>query len=66
MIHMITNMIIFKSPEYSWLQICNVYDVNVIDWINTCSKIIFQRESNKQCTKTENKKTCHTKTENQN
>jgi len=26
-------MIIFKSPEYSCLWICNVDDVKVIDWI---------------------------------
>jgi len=39
-----TNMTIFKSPEYSCLWICNVDDVKVIviDWICTCSKLIFQ------------------------
>ena len=49
-----TNMTIFKSPEYSCLRICNVDDakVIVIDRICTCSKLIFQPESNKHHTKT--------------
>jgi len=53
-----TNMTIFKSPEYSCLQIWNVDDVKVIviDWICTCSKLIFQPELNKQRTKTGNQK----------
>jgi len=51
-----TNMTIFKSPEYSCLRIWNIYDTKVIYRIYTCSKLIFQPESNKQCTKTENKK----------
>ena len=53
-----TNMTILKSPEYSCLQICNVDDTKiiVIDWICTCSKLIFQPESNKHRTKTGNQK----------
>jgi len=56
-----TNMTIFKSPEYLCLRICNVYDakVIVIDRICTCSKLIFQPESNKHRTKMENKNTLH-------
>jgi len=52
-----TNMTIFMSPEYSCLWICNVDDakVIVIDRICTCSKLIFQPESNKHRTKTRNK-----------
>ncbi|KEH26917.1 hypothetical protein MTR_6g079360 [Medicago truncatula] len=44
-----TNITIFKSSEYSCLQICNVDDdkVIVIDRINTYSKLIFQPKSNK-------------------
>ncbi|AES86989.1 hypothetical protein MTR_4g018830 [Medicago truncatula] len=42
--------------EYSCLWICNVDDAKVIDRICTCSKLIFQPESNKHCTKTKNKK----------
>jgi len=54
----ITNMTILKSLEYSSLRICNVDDVKVIviDRICTCSKLIFQPESNKHCTKMENQK----------
>ena len=57
-----TNMTIFKSLEYSCLQICNADDakVNVIDRICTCSKLIFQPESNGKS------KTHRTKTGNQN
>jgi len=53
-----TNMTIFKSPEYSCLWICNVDDakVIVIDRICTCSKLILQLESNKHRTKTGNQK----------
>ena len=53
-----TNMTIFNSPEYSCLRVCSVDDakVIVIDRISTCSKLIFQPESNKHCTKTGNKK----------
>jgi len=53
-----TNMTIFKSLEYSCLRICNVDDakVIVIDRICTCSKLIFQPESNKHRTKTGNQK----------
>ena len=55
-----TNMTIFKSPKYSCFWICNVDDVKVIviviDRICSCSKLIFQPESNKHCTKTENQK----------
>jgi len=53
-----TNIIILKSPEYSCIRICNVDDakVIVIDRICTCSKLIFQSESNKQRIKTKNKK----------
>ncbi|AES74571.1 hypothetical protein MTR_6g008520 [Medicago truncatula] len=53
-----TNMTIFKYLEYSCLRICNVDNakVIVIDRICTCSKLIFQPESNKHCTKTGNKK----------
>ena len=51
-----TNMTIFMSLKYSCLHICNVGDakVIVIDRICTCSKLIFQPESNKHRTKTEN------------
>jgi len=53
-----TNMTIFKSPKYSCFRICNVDDTKiiVIDRICTCSKLIFQPESNKHRTKTENQK----------
>ncbi|KEH25253.1 cysteine protease, putative [Medicago truncatula] len=53
-----TNMTIFKSPKYSCLRICNFDDakVIVIDWVCTYSKLIFQPEPNKHCTKTGNKK----------
>jgi len=53
-----TNMTIFMSAEYSCLQICNVDDVKVIviDRICTCSKLIFQPESKKHCTKMGNQK----------
>jgi len=53
-----TNMIIFMSPEYSCIRICNVDDAKiiVIDRICTYSKLIFQPEANKHHTKTENKK----------
>ena len=49
-------MTIFKSSEYSCIQICNVDDVKVIDRICTCSKQIFQPKSNKHHTKKENQK----------
>jgi len=48
-----TNMTILKSLEYPYQQICNVDDAKVIDRICTCSKIVFQPESNKHRTKTE-------------
>jgi len=54
-----TNTTILKSPEYSYLRrICNVDDakVIVIDRMYTCSKLIFQSESNKHRTKTGNQK----------
>jgi len=53
-----TNMTIFKSLKYSCFWICNVDDakVIVIDQICTCSKLIFQPESNKHRTKTWNQK----------
>ena len=53
-----TNMTILKSPEYVYLRICNVDNVKVIviDRICTCSKLIFQPESNKHRTKTKNQK----------
>jgi len=53
-----TNMTIFKSLKYSCFRICNVDDakVIVIDRICTCSKLIFQPESNKHRTKTGNQK----------
>jgi len=53
-----TNMTIFMSPKYSCLWICNLDDakVIVIDRICTCSKLIFQPESNKHRTKTGNQK----------
>ncbi|AES89187.1 cysteine protease, putative [Medicago truncatula] len=49
-------MTIFMSPKYPCVQICNVDDskVIVIDRIYTCSKLIFQSESNKHRTKTGN------------
>jgi len=50
------NMTIFISPEYSCFRICNVDDAKVIDQIYTCSKLIFQPESNKHRTKTGNQK----------
>jgi len=61
-----TNMTIFKFLKYSCLRICNVDDVKVIviDRICTCSKLIFQPESNKNRTTTGNQKTHCTKTEN--
>ncbi|AES64089.1 cysteine protease, putative [Medicago truncatula] len=49
-------MTIFMSPEYLCLRICNVDDTKVIDRICTCSKLIFQPESNKHRTKTRNQK----------
>ncbi|KEH37220.1 cysteine protease, putative [Medicago truncatula] len=60
-------MTIFKSLKYSCPRICNVDDakVIVIDRICTCSKLIFQPESNKHPTKTGNQ-THRTKTGNQN
>ena len=63
-----TNMTIFKSPKYSCFWICNVDNakVIVIGRICTCSKLIFQLESNKHHTKTGNKNTHRTKMENQN
>ena len=53
-----TNMTVLKSPEYSCLWIYNVDDakVIVIDRICTCSKLIFQPESNKHRTKSGNQK----------
>jgi len=53
-----TNIAILKSPEYSYIRICNFDDakVIVIDRICTCSKLTFQPESNKQRTKTGNQK----------
>jgi len=53
-----TKMIIIKSLEYSCFRICNVDDAKiiVIDRICTCSKLIFQSESNKHRTKMENQK----------
>jgi len=51
-----TNMIILKSPEYPCLRICNADDAKVIDRICTCSKLIFQPESNKHRTKTRKQK----------
>jgi len=53
-----TDTTIFMSPEYLCLRICNVGDakVIVIDRICTCSKLIFQPESNKHRTKTRNQK----------
>ncbi|AES88903.1 hypothetical protein MTR_4g064580 [Medicago truncatula] len=52
-------MTIFMSRDYPCLRICNVDDtkVIVIDRIYTCSKLIFQPESNKHHTKTKNKNT---------
>ncbi|AES64195.1 cysteine protease, putative [Medicago truncatula] len=49
-------MTIFKSPEYSCLQICNIDDAKVIDQICACSKLIFQPESNQHRTKIGNQK----------
>jgi len=51
-------MTIFKYPEYSCFWISNVDDakVIVIDRICTCSKLIFQPESNKHRTKRGNQK----------
>ncbi|KEH21519.1 cysteine protease, putative [Medicago truncatula] len=51
-------MTIFVSPEYSYLRICNVDDAKVIVIVRicTCSKVIFQPESNKHRTKTGNQK----------
>jgi len=47
-----TNMTILKSLKYSCLRICNVDDAKVIDQICTCSKLVFQLESNRHRTKT--------------
>ena len=44
-------MIILKLTEYPCLQICNVDDAKVIGQICTCSKLVFQPESNKHRTK---------------
>ena len=51
-------MIIFNSPKYSCLRICNVDDAKatVNDRICTYSNLIFQPESNKHRTKTGNQK----------
>jgi len=46
-----TNMTILKSLDYPCLWIYNIDDTNVIDRICTCSKLIFQPESNKHRTK---------------
>ena len=53
-----TKITIFMSPKYSCLRICNVDDAKVIIIyrICTCSKLIFQPESNKHRTKTGNQK----------
>ena len=45
-------MTILKSSEYSCLRICNIDNAKVIDRICTCSKLVFQPESNKHRTKT--------------
>ena len=45
-------MTILKSLKYSCLRICNVDDAKVIDQICTCSKLVFQLESNRHRTKT--------------
>jgi len=49
-------MIIFKFSEYLCLRICNVEDAKIIDWLYTCSNLIFQPEYNKHRTKTKHKK----------
>jgi len=53
-----TNTTILKSPEYSclWINMLDDSKVIVIDRIRTCSKLIFQPESNKHRTKTKNQK----------
>jgi len=51
-----TNMTIPKSSKYSCLRICNVDNAKIINWICTCSELIFQPESNKHRTKTGNQK----------
>jgi len=51
-----TNTTIFMSLKYSSLRICNVDDAKVVDRICTCSKLIFQPESNKHRTETGNQK----------
>ena len=56
-------MTIFKSSEYTCLRICNNDDTKVIDWICTI-KTTHSTESNKHCTKTENKKHTAQKREN--
>jgi len=63
---MTTDMTIFKSLKYSCPRICNIDNVKIIDWICTCSKLIFQPESNKHYIKTENQKTHDTNMRNQN
>lgn len=55
-VHMSTNMTIFKPLKYSCFQICNFNDTKIIDWICTWSNLIFQPESNKYRTNTRNKK----------
>ena len=58
-----TNMTIFMSRKYSCLRICNVDDAKVI--VCTCSKLVFQPESNKHRTNGKSK-THRTKMGNQN
>jgi len=38
-VHVPTNMVIFKSPEYACLWICNIDNTKVIDWIFIYSKL---------------------------
>jgi len=57
------NLMKFKSPEYSCLQIYNT-DFQIIDWICDWLKLIFQYEPNEHRIKTWNKTTPHKKTNN--
>jgi len=61
-----TNMTIFKSPEYSYLWICNIGNAKVLDRVCACSKLNIQSESNKHHIKTRNKKIHRTKIKKQN
>lgn len=39
LIKIYTNVIKLKSSQYSYIWICNIYDVNIIDWV--CYKLML-------------------------